>query len=143
MSSKVSETAIAKLTNAIASLDAQVVRLTARLTGDETLQTTGLIHEVGQIKTGLTAFSDRVEASLKSMADTYLADFHETRRVDGAQDGRLDVLEKQNEGQAGLLSDLDFLRKLTDKGWKIATLFILGGCLMPLFTALWTKWIGH
>ncbi len=110
----ISESEIAKLTSAIVNLDSKVTQLTLRLTGDSSLQTTGLIHEVSESRKSLVELSDDAKD----------------------QRHRLETIERQNAEQAGMLDDLRFLRALTDKVWKIAGILIAGGVLHPVVVAL-------
>lgn len=144
MASKVqADSAIRRLTIAITALDGKIAKLTARLTGDESLQSKGLIHEVSETRRDLHALSNRLEGAVKGISQTYLADFEGMKEIAGDHKGRLDAIERQNASQAGLLDDLRFVRTLTDKGWKIFGFFVVGGGLMPLITALWTKLISR
>lgn len=110
-SSGPSPDAFEKLTEAISALDNKVTQLTLRLTGDANLQTRGLIDDVHQIRTNVNTLLEH----------------------DSSHGTKIAALEKQNVDQAGLLEDLKFVRLCTDKFWKIATLFILGGVLNPVF----------
>lgn len=101
--------ALEKLTEAISALDNKVTQLTLRLTGDANLQTRGLIDDVKQIRTDVNTLLEHSQSHTS----------------------KITALEKQNTDQAGLLDDLKFVRICTDKFWKIATLFILGGVLNP------------
>lgn len=114
------QSSIEKLTNAIQNLDHKVTQLTLRLTGDSSLQTTGLIHDVQETRA-------KIDLVRESTTD---------------HGHRLDAIENQNHEQAGMLDDLKFLRALTNKTWKVMGILIAGGVLHPLAVAWIQKIFG-
>lgn len=132
-----------RLTSSIGRLEDQISRLTARLAGDEKLQSPGLIHEVADIRASIDRSQSDFNSALvdfRKALDAAVSAFKETS---GKLDSRTKILEDDKSAQSSLIADLRFVRVLTDKFWKVACLFVAGGCINPLIYHFISKAFGR